>query len=88
MNKNLITAATALAAPPTLTEEHKRADPAAGCSSAVTLDASTNVWKKYTLHPNKFYRDEVTKAGPCDNINRAVKEPDGTIIPDGSVHAR
>jgi len=55
-------AATALAAPPTLTEVHERADPAAGCSSAVTLDASTNVWKKYTLHPNKFYRDEVMKA--------------------------
>jgi cellulose 1,4-beta-cellobiosidase len=35
---------------------------AAGCSSAVTLDASTNVFKKYTLHANSFYRSEVEKA--------------------------
>ncbi|KAL8414631.1 hypothetical protein RB594_005733 [Gaeumannomyces avenae] len=34
----------------------------AGCSSAVTLDASTNVFKKYTLHPNSFYRAEVEAA--------------------------
>lgn len=33
-----------------------------GCSSAVTLDATTNVWNKYKLHPNKFYRQEVTAA--------------------------
>jgi cellulose 1,4-beta-cellobiosidase len=47
-------AATAFAAP-----SERRAP---GCSSAVTLDASTNVFKKYTLHPNKFYRDEVNAA--------------------------
>lgn len=35
---------------------------AAACSSAVTLDASANVFKDYTLHPNTFYRSEVTKA--------------------------
>lgn len=34
----------------------------AGCSSAVTLDASTNVFKKYTLHPNNFYRAEIEAA--------------------------
>ncbi|KAH6652891.1 glycoside hydrolase family 6 protein [Truncatella angustata] len=35
---------------------------ASACASAVTLDASTNVWKKYKLHANTFYRDEVNKA--------------------------
>ncbi|KAI1087358.1 glycoside hydrolase family 6 protein [Rostrohypoxylon terebratum] len=35
---------------------------AAACSEAVTLDASTNVFKKYTLHANTFYRSEVAKA--------------------------
>ncbi|KAI1462582.1 1, 4-beta cellobiohydrolase [Annulohypoxylon moriforme] len=35
---------------------------AAACSEAVTLDASTNVFKKYTLHANTFYRGEVEKA--------------------------
>ncbi|CAJ2502638.1 Uu.00g100320.m01.CDS01 [Anthostomella pinea] len=34
----------------------------AACSSAVTLDATTNVWDSYTLHPNSFYRAEVTAA--------------------------
>ncbi|KAG7286322.1 1,4-beta-D-glucan cellobiohydrolase cel6c [Staphylotrichum longicolle] len=53
-------AATALAAPSPTTKEQPRQ--AAGCASAVTLDASTNVWKKYTLHPNSFYRKEVEAA--------------------------
>ena len=54
-------AATAIAAPsPTEKEAPRPAAP--GCSSAVTLDASTNVFKKYTLHPNKFYREEVEAA--------------------------
>ncbi|KAI8625684.1 glycoside hydrolase family 6 protein [Xylariaceae sp. FL1651] len=35
---------------------------AAACSSAVKLDASTNVWSKYKLHPNSFYRAEVNAA--------------------------
>ena len=47
-------AASALAAP-----NQKRQS---GCSSAVTLDASTNVWKKYTLHANSFYRGEIEAA--------------------------
>lgn len=33
-----------------------------GCSSAVKLDAKTNVWTSYTLHPNNFYRSEVEAA--------------------------
>ncbi|KAB5577584.1 exoglucanase 3 precursor [Coniochaeta sp. 2T2.1] len=54
-------AATAVAAPsPTAKDERSVA--ASGCSSAVTLDPSSNPFKKYTLHPNKFYRDEVTAA--------------------------
>lgn len=32
------------------------------CTSAVSLDASTNVWESYTLHPNSFYRAEVVAA--------------------------
>lgn len=50
-------AATALAAPSTTTQKR-----ATGCSSAVKLDASTNVWKKYTLHANSFYRGEIEAA--------------------------
>ncbi|KAK7951640.1 uncharacterized protein PG986_007368 [Apiospora aurea] len=48
-------AAGALAAP-------NRRAAAAACSSAVKLDASTNVWKNYKLHANTFYRSEVEKA--------------------------
>jgi len=54
-------AATALAAP-SQTHEEKPRQAASACSSAVSLDASTNIWKKYTLHANKFYRSEVTAA--------------------------
>ncbi|KAK5661641.1 hypothetical protein OQA88_9741 [Cercophora sp. LCS_1] len=50
-------AASAAAAPSTTTKELPRQ--AAGCASAVTLDASTNVFKKYTLHANNFYRKEI-----------------------------
>jgi cellulose 1,4-beta-cellobiosidase len=53
-------AATALAAPSPTTPQKPRQ--AAGCASAVTLDASTNVFKKYKLHPNNFYRKEVEAA--------------------------
>ncbi|KAK8124571.1 Exoglucanase 3 [Apiospora kogelbergensis] len=48
-------AAGALAAP-------NRRGAAAACTSAVKLDASTNVWKNYKLHANTFYRSEVEKA--------------------------
>ncbi|KAI6779484.1 Exoglucanase-like protein [Emericellopsis cladophorae] len=33
-----------------------------GCECAVKLDASTNVFEKYTLHANSFYRSEVEAA--------------------------
>ncbi|KAI1806043.1 1, 4-beta cellobiohydrolase [Daldinia bambusicola] len=51
-------AAGAIAAPSNATPRKA----AAACSSAVKLDASTNVFKKYKLHANTFYREEVTKA--------------------------
>ncbi|KAK0615046.1 1, 4-beta cellobiohydrolase [Bombardia bombarda] len=54
-------AASAAAAPSPTHQESPRAA-AAACSSAVTLDASTNVWKKYTLHANTFYRSEIEAA--------------------------
>lgn len=52
---------TALASPSRTVKSQPR-QAAAGCSSAVTLDASTNVFSKYTLHPNSFYRAEVEAA--------------------------
>ncbi|RWA05470.1 hypothetical protein EKO27_g9634 [Xylaria grammica] len=54
----ILLAAGALAAP----SEKAPRKSAAACSSAVTLDASTNVWSKYKLHPNSFFRQEVEKA--------------------------
>ncbi|KAJ8123443.1 hypothetical protein ONZ43_g613 [Nemania bipapillata] len=54
----VLLATGALAAP---SEKVQRTSSAA-CSSAVTLDASTNVWTKYKLHANTFYRSEVNKA--------------------------
>lgn len=53
----LVFAASALAAPPLSSRQD-----AAGCDADVTLDASTNVFKKYTLHANTFYRQEVEAA--------------------------
>jgi cellulose 1,4-beta-cellobiosidase len=54
-------AATAVAAPSATTKQEPR-NAQAACASAVTLDPSQNPFKKYTLHPNKFYRDEVNAA--------------------------
>jgi cellulose 1,4-beta-cellobiosidase len=56
----LALAAQAMAAPSPTHKEQPRS--VAACSSAVSLDAKTNVWQKYTLHPNSFYRAEVQKA--------------------------
>ncbi len=53
-------AAAVLAAPSANTNTSQKR--AVGCSAAVKLDATTNVWKKYKLHPNAFYREEVTAA--------------------------
>lgn len=55
-------AATALAAPSTPTTENLPRQASAGCAAAVTLDATTNVFSKYTLHANNFYRKEVEAA--------------------------
>jgi cellulose 1,4-beta-cellobiosidase len=65
-------AATALAAPsPSVGNEPRQA--AAGCSSAVTLDAKTNVWKQYTLHANNFYRSEIEAAVQTMDASLAEK---------------
>ncbi|KAI1499831.1 1, 4-beta cellobiohydrolase [Biscogniauxia marginata] len=56
-------AAGAIAAPSNTAPVKASPRQASGaCASAVTLDASTNVFQSYTLHPNSFYRDEVAKA--------------------------
>jgi len=55
----LALAATVAATPTTSQQPSKRA---AGCASAVTLSGSENVFKKYTLHANAFYRKEVELA--------------------------
>ncbi|KAL7623240.1 1,4-beta-D-glucan cellobiohydrolase cel6c [Parahypoxylon ruwenzoriense] len=54
-------AAGAVAAPSN-TAPRAAGKAAAACDSAVTLDASTNVFKNYKLHANTFYRGEVEKA--------------------------
>ncbi|KAH6617319.1 1, 4-beta cellobiohydrolase [Chaetomium tenue] len=54
-------ATLALAAPSPTTQQKPR-QAGGACASAVTLDASTNVFKKYTLHPNNFFRAEVEAA--------------------------
>lgn len=54
-------ASTAIAAPSQTIKEQPRAA-AAACSANVSLDAKTNVFSKYTLHPNSFYRAEIQAA--------------------------
>ncbi|KAK4176732.1 1, 4-beta cellobiohydrolase [Triangularia setosa] len=50
--------ASAVAAPSPTTSE-KPTKRQAGCASAVSLNAQTNVFKQYTLHANNFYRKEI-----------------------------
>jgi cellulose 1,4-beta-cellobiosidase len=54
-------AAVAHALPSNTVKEMPR-QASGACSSAVSLDAKSNVWKKYTLHPNNFYRKEIEEA--------------------------
>lgn len=56
----VIALAGAAIAAPAATSIHKPRQ--AGCEAAVTLDASTNVWEDYTLHPNSNYRNLVLAA--------------------------
>jgi len=65
-------AATAAAAPSKTSKESPRAV-AAACSSAVSLDASTNIWKKYKLHANNFYRAEIEEAVKTMDESTAAK---------------
>jgi cellulose 1,4-beta-cellobiosidase len=55
-------AALAAAAPPSATVKESPRAVAAECESAVTLDASTNIWKTHKLHANNFYRSEIEEA--------------------------
>jgi hypothetical protein len=68
---------------PTESLNPRQAAPGA-CSSAVKLDAKTNVWTSYTLHPNSFYRAEVEAAAAQmsgDEAARALKVADvGTFL--------
>jgi cellulose 1,4-beta-cellobiosidase len=43
-----------------------------GCSSAVKLDAKTNIWTNYKLHANSFYRAEVEAA--AEKLTGSAKE--------------
>ncbi|KAL2876362.1 1,4-beta-D-glucan cellobiohydrolase cel6c [Colletotrichum sp. CLE4] len=54
-------ASTAIAAPSQTIKEQPR-QAASACSANVSLDAKTNVFSKYTLHPNSFYRAEIQAA--------------------------
>lgn len=45
---------------------------AGACASAVTLDASTNVFSTHTLHANNFYRAEIEAAAA--NMTSPLKE--------------
>ncbi|KAF2013619.1 glycoside hydrolase family 6 protein [Aaosphaeria arxii CBS 175.79] len=37
------------------------------CDAPVLLDAKTNIWNKYKLHPNRIYREKVEAAIPLIN---------------------
>jgi len=77
----LALAAQALAAPSPTHKESPRA--VAACDAAVSLDAKTNIWKKYTLHPNSFYRAEVEAA--VENISDpSLKEAAAKVADIGS----
>ncbi|ORY70923.1 1, 4-beta cellobiohydrolase [Pseudomassariella vexata] len=47
---------------PSQTQKQQPRQAGGACASAVTLDASTNVWESYTLHANSFYRAEIEAA--------------------------
>lgn len=64
-------AATAVAAPSATTPLKPRQ--ASACASAVSLDAKTNVWKKYKLHANYHYRGEIEAAITSMSADMAAK---------------
>ncbi|KAF6823812.1 exoglucanase 3 precursor [Colletotrichum plurivorum] len=61
----------AFAAPSTTLKDHSR-QAVAACSSAVSLDAKTNVFQKYALHANSFYRAEIEAAAA--NMQGTLKQ--------------
>ncbi|KAI0006546.1 1, 4-beta cellobiohydrolase [Xylariaceae sp. FL0662B] len=74
-------AAGAVAAPSNTVRAPNRA--AAACESAVSLDASTNVFQEYTLHANTFYRSEVEAALEAIT-DAALKEQAAKVADVGS----
>ncbi|KAL0930223.1 exoglucanase 3 precursor [Colletotrichum truncatum] len=64
-------ASTALAAPSSTREEQPR-QASSACSSSVSLNAKTNVFQKYTLHPNNFYRAEIEAA--AEGMSGSLKD--------------
>ncbi|KAI0136248.1 glycoside hydrolase family 6 protein [Xylariales sp. AK1849] len=61
--KSAVASAVALAAVANaMPSRHQTRQSASACSAAVELDATTNVWTSYTLHPNVYYRAEVEAA--------------------------
>ncbi|KAH7306003.1 glycoside hydrolase family 6 protein [Stachybotrys elegans] len=66
-------AAGAIGAPATTIENVVPRQAPGGCSSPVQLDAKTNVWTSYTLHPNSFYRAEVEAAAASMSSSDAAK---------------
>ncbi|KAK2596043.1 hypothetical protein N8I77_013551 [Diaporthe amygdali] len=55
---------------------------AEACASAVSLDASTNVWESHTLHANNFYRAEIEAAAA--NMTSPLKEQASKVADVGS----
>lgn len=62
----------AVFAAPSATLKEQSRDAVAACSSAVSLDAKTNVFQNYTLHANSFYRAELEAAAA--NMQGTLKQ--------------
>ncbi len=63
--------AVAQAMPSSTTKEMPR-QAAGACSSAVSLNAKSNIWKEYKLHANSYYRSEIEAA--AEGMSGALKE--------------
>lgn len=64
--------AITVSAAPSRTLNARPRQAAEACASAVTLDASTNVFETHTLHANNFYRAELEAAAA--NMTSPLKE--------------
>lgn len=84
--KSVVSSALGLAlavnAAPSRTSKALPRQAAAACASAVSLDASTNVWTSHTLHANNFYRAEIEAAAA--NMTSPMKEQATKVADIGS----